>query len=64
MSQVIDWSKYGRSKRVVPEIEIAYRDAERAIICDVSFPMDRLDEVIEKLKAQRDHWKSEEKNRG
>ena len=61
MSQVIDWSRYGRSKRIVPEVEISYRDLSHVIICDASFPMDRLDEVIEKLRAQRDYWKAEGK---
>lgn len=64
MSQIIDWSRYGRVKRIVPEFEISYRDLGHVIICDASFPMDRLDEVIEKLRAQRDYWKAEGKNRG
>lgn len=57
MSDVIDWSQYGRpKKRELQEIEIAYREEGGRIVCTASFPIDRLDELFDRLKAQRDFW--------
>ncbi|AIO75302.1 hypothetical protein [Burkholderia multivorans] len=57
----IDWSKYGRIPKVLkkPDVEISFRDVDGRIICSALFPVDRLDEVIDKLRAQRDFWLSE-----
>lgn len=64
MSQVIDWSRYGRiPARTMPEIDLSFRDVDGRIICSASFPVDRLDEVITRLKAQRDFWLSERARR-
>ncbi|KVG05423.1 hypothetical protein WJ24_27765 [Burkholderia vietnamiensis] len=57
----IDWSKYGRVQRQQkkPDVEISFRDVDGRIICCAWFPIDRLDEVIDKLRTQRDFWLSE-----
>ncbi|WP_175803705.1 hypothetical protein [Burkholderia ambifaria] len=53
----IDWSKYGRiQNREQADVEITFRDVAGRIICGTSFPVDRMDEVIDRLKAQRDFW--------
>ncbi|KVC77153.1 hypothetical protein WI76_17535 [Burkholderia ubonensis] len=58
---VIDWSKYGRiRKQEMPDVEISFRDVDGRIICCASFPVDRLDEVIDRLRAQRDFWIAEQ----
>lgn len=66
MSQVIDWSKYGRSKREKPQVEITYQgnEAGTGTVVTAVFPLEHLDYVIERLRAQRDYWKAEGKNRG
>jgi hypothetical protein len=51
-------SKYGRLP-ASQEIESSYREEAGRIVCTASFLIDPLDEVIEKMKAQRDFWKSE-----
>jgi len=53
----IDWSKYGRAPvRDQQEIHISHREEAGRIVCTASFPIDRLDEVVDRLKAQRDFW--------
>jgi hypothetical protein len=58
LSNVIDWSKYGRvPAREQQEIQISYREEAGRIVCMASFPIDRLHEVFDRLKAQRDFWR-------
>lgn len=63
MSDVIDWSRYGRMpKRERVEIEVSYREEGGRIICTASFPLDRADEVLARLKAQREFWRGGEQS--
>lgn len=58
MSQVIDWSRYGRSKRQKPKWEVTYSgdETQDGFVVTAVFPIECLEEVMKHIKAQRDFW--------
>ncbi|WP_257803308.1 hypothetical protein [Burkholderia glumae] len=57
MSNVIDWSKYGRGKkRQQPEIQLEYRRDGDRIVCTATFPIDRLDDLKSMIDRQIEYW--------
>ncbi|MFL9918816.1 hypothetical protein PQR75_26230 [Paraburkholderia fungorum] len=62
MSNVIDWSKYGRGKKPEkPSYEITYHGDGERIWCTAMFPIERFDKVQDQIKTQIDYWKDEHK---
>ncbi|MEK6346395.1 MAG: hypothetical protein V4764_02885 [Burkholderia sp.] len=62
MSNVIDWTKYGRApRREQPEITITYHGAEhdgKRIWCTATFPLERADDVKALIDQQIEFWKT------
>ncbi|MDN7825129.1 hypothetical protein QZN01_20975 [Burkholderia cenocepacia] len=62
MSNVIDWSKYGRGpKRIQMEIEIVYSGDGQQVWCVAKFPIERYDVAKEMIERQIQYW---ERDRG
>jgi hypothetical protein len=59
MSTVIDWSKYGRAKRIEPKWEITYAANGRGdgIRITAVFEPQDLDAVVVQIRQQLDYWK-------
>lgn len=62
MSSVIDWSKYGRGKKPEkPGYEITYHGDGERTWCTAIFPMERYDEVKQRIDQQIQYWRDEPK---
>lgn len=60
MSNVIDWSKYGRfPKREQMEIEIVYSGDGQRVWCVAKFPIERYDLAKEMIERQIQYWERE-----
>ena len=58
-AEVIDWSKYGRTKREQPRAEITYAGNGRGdgIRITAVFEPQDLDAVVALIRRQLDYWK-------
>lgn len=62
MNNVIDWSNYGRGKKPEsPAYEIAYHGDGERTWCTAIFPIERFEEVKDRIQTQIDFWKDEPK---
>ncbi|NPT36222.1 hypothetical protein [Paraburkholderia xenovorans] len=63
MTNVIDWSKYGRAKRKDPKWEVTYEGNARGdgIRITAVFETEDLDEVVASIRRQIQYWKDEPK---
>jgi hypothetical protein len=58
----IDWSTYGRVKpRQRVDVEVVYTGDGSRTWCVAKFPIERFDEVKERIQTQIDYWKGEPK---
>lgn len=60
MSNVIDWSKYGRGpKRETPKWKVTYSGnaTKDGITVTAIFPLECFDEVAKSIKEQIEFWK-------
>lgn len=57
MSNVIDWTKYGRTKPTPPAYEITYHGDSDRTWCTARFPLERYEEVKGRIEEQIQFWK-------
>jgi hypothetical protein len=61
MTTAIDWSKYGRGKKPEqPNAEITFYNKHGEIRIRADFPVQGLEEVVERIRRQLDYWRHSE----